>query len=134
MQPEYRILYPSLRENAQEECLNLRRKISGFGKAVVSAGVLSALLLFAGAPRTRADRDDRAKCHRRIERAEAKYDKAVRRHGERSRQADEERRELNAARERCWSEFHGWWNGRERRWHEDRDWDRDDRDRDRDHH
>src|SRR5712692_11293808 len=99
---------PMHRRNA----LNIRRNISGFGKAVVAATVLSALLLFAGAPRAHADNDDRAKCNRRIEKAEARFDDAVRRHGERSRQAnDRRRRDLNAARERCWNEFHGWWNG-----------------------
>jgi hypothetical protein len=39
---------------------------------------------------------------------------------------------LNEEREHCWSAYHGWWNGVEHRWHNDRDWDRDDRDHDHD--
>lgn len=74
-----------------------------------------------------------AKCQREIERREAKLDQAIRKHGERSHQADQRRRDLNAEREHCWNAYHGWWNGHDRQWHTDRDWDRDhDRDHDRD--
>ena len=73
-----------------------------------------------------------AKCQREIERREAKLDQAIRKHGERSHQADQRRRDLNAEREHCWNTYHGWWNGHDRQWHTDRDWDRD-HDRD-DHH
>jgi len=67
--------------------------------------------------------DDHAKCQRQIERAESRLDQAIRKHGERSRQADQRRRDLNAERERCWNQYHGWWNGHDHQWHTDRDWD-----------
>jgi hypothetical protein len=49
-------------------------------------------------------------------------DDAIRKHGERSRAAQEGRRDLNAERERCWNKYHGWWDSHDHRWHEDRDW------------
>ena len=52
----------------------------------------------------------------------SKLDQAVRKHGERSHQADQRRRDLNAERERCWNPYHGWWNGHDHQWHTDRDW------------
>jgi hypothetical protein len=67
--------------------------------------------------------DDHAKCQHEIERREVKLDQAIRKHGERSHQADQRRRDLDAERERCWSRYHGWWDGHEHRWHDDRDWD-----------
>jgi len=63
-----------------------------------------------------------AQCQRAIERKEAKLNEAIHKHGERSRVAEDRRRDLNAERERCWSKYHGWWDGHEHRWHEDRDW------------
>ena len=50
--------------------------------------------------------DDHAKCQRQIERAESKLDQRIRKHGERSHQADQRRRDLNAERERCWNTYH----------------------------
>jgi len=38
----------------------------------------------------------------RFERAESKLDQAIRKHGERSHQAEQRRRDLNAERERRW--------------------------------
>jgi hypothetical protein len=78
--------------------------------------------------------DDHAKCQRTIERQESKLDHAIRKHGANSRQADNERRKLNAEREQCWNRYHGWWNAQERRWHDQRDWENGDRDRDHDRH
>jgi uncharacterized membrane protein len=83
-------------------------------KALIAAIVISVFL--AGAVPTRAldrnhDRDER--CEKRIHKAEEQLSKAIRRHGEHSRQADQRRHELEEARERC---HHG------------------DRDRDHDHH
>jgi hypothetical protein len=94
-----------------------------FGKAAIAAALLSVLLLFAAVPRSHAD--ERGRCHERIERAEARLDQAIRKHGEGSHQAYDRRRDLNAERERCWREHHGWWNAHEHQWHSDRDWDRD---------
>jgi hypothetical protein len=77
--------------------------------------------MFVSVPQVYAD--DHAKCQRGIERREMKLDEAIRKHGERSHQADQRRRDLNAERERCFSRYHGWWDGHEHRWHEDREWD-----------
>ena len=103
-------------------------------RTVLAATALGAFLsLFPMAPASYAD--DRDKCRQKIEKQEAKLDNAVRKHGERSRQADKERSALNSERERCWNTYHSWWNGREGQWHNDRDWDRDhDRDHDRRDH
>jgi len=65
---------------------------------------------------------DHAKCQHKIEKAEIKLDEAVRKHGERSSQAESRRRDLNAERERCWNVYKGWWDGHEHRWHDSRDW------------
>ncbi len=82
------------------------------GKSRVLAAILAAVLLFGSAAPARAfDRDD-DKCHRRVEQAERNLQKAIRRHGEHSRQAEQRRHQLEEARERC----------------------RHDRDRDHDHH
>lgn len=96
--------------------------------AIMTAALIAATLLTV--PRSYAD-DDHAECRRHIERAESRLDEAIRKHGERSHQAEDRRRELHEQRERCWNQYHGWWEGHERRWHEDRDWDRD---HDRDEH
>lgn len=52
------------------------------------------LLLFVAVPRSQAD--DRAKCQQRIERAEARLNDAMRKHGWQSRQANDRRRDLEA--------------------------------------
>jgi len=98
-------------------------KLQTIKKAAVSAVMTMALstATFVAVPQAYAD--DHARCHRQIEKAESKLDQAIRRHGERSRQADQRRRDLNAERERCFSRYHGWWDGRDHRWHDDRDWD-----------
>jgi hypothetical protein len=98
-------------------------KLQTIKKAAVSAVMTMALstATFVAVPQAYAD--DHARCQRQIEKAESKLDQAIRRHGERSRQADQRRRDLNAERERCFSRSHGWWDGRDHRWHDDRDWD-----------
>ena len=113
--------------------MNTRRDYTRLGRALVAAATLSVLALFVAVPRSHAD--DRGKCQQRIERAEARLDDAVRRHGASSRQANDRRRDLNAEREHCWNRYHAWWAAREHQWHNDRDWDRydHDRDHDRDH-
>jgi hypothetical protein len=69
-------------------------------KHAIPAAVLAAFFLLGSAVPSQAwDRDD--KCRRRIEKAEMNLNKAIRRHGERSRQAEQRRRELQEARERC---------------------------------
>jgi hypothetical protein len=98
-------------------------------RTTVAAVVLSFGLLLATAPQMRAD--DRSKCQHAIERAESRLDQAVSRNGEHSRQADDRRRDLNAERERCWGQYHQWWNGKEHRWETEHNWDDDHHDMDR---
>jgi len=92
-----------------------------FGRTAVAAALLSVLLLFVAVPPSHAD--DRERCQQRIEKAEARLDEAIRKHGENSPQANDRRRDLNAERERCWKESHAWWNAHDHQWHNDRDWD-----------
>jgi hypothetical protein len=93
--------------------------------AVVTA---AALGLFVAAPQARAD--ERERCQHAVEKAEARLNHAVRDHGDRSHEAEERRRELNAERERCWGQYHQWWNGREHRWETEHNWDDEHHDHD----
>lgn len=69
-------------------------------KTGVLAVILAAFFLFGSALPARAlDRDD--KCERRIHRAEENLEKAIRKHGEHSRQAEQRRHQLEEVRERC---------------------------------
>ncbi len=69
-------------------------------KTGLLAAAVFGLLLLGGAPRAHADnRDER--CERRIHKAEENLERAIRRHGERSRQAENRRHQLEEARERC---------------------------------
>jgi hypothetical protein len=66
----------------------------------IPAAILAAFFLLGSAVPTRAlDRDD--KCERQVHKAEANLQKAIRRHGEHSRQAEQRRHQLEEARERC---------------------------------
>ena len=98
--------------------------------AIMVAALGTAMLV--AIPRSYAD-DDHAKCQRQIEKAESRLDQAISKHGEGSNQARERRRDLNAERERCYNQYHGWWDGHEKRWHDSRDWDQD-QDHHDDHH
>lgn len=89
-----------------------------------TALVLGALLFFTAAPRAHAD-DDRGRCQHAVEKAEARLDHAIQKTGEHSRQTEERRRDLNAERERCWGQYHQWWNGRDHRWETEHNWDAD---------
>ena len=92
------------------------------GRKWLSAAVMAVLVgSIAVQP---AHADNRAKCQRNLEKAEAKLDDAVRKHGERSRQAEQRRRDLAGAREKCFNENHAWYNAHDHQWHNDRDWDR----------
>lgn len=76
-------------------------------KKVIAKTMLCAMLgasLLAGlATPARADRDD--KCRNDIHKAEENLEKAVRKHGEHSKQAEKRRRQLHEVRERChWRE------------------------------
>jgi len=69
-----------------------------FSKAILCA-MLGASLLIGVATPAHADRDD--KCRRDVHKAEENLEKAVRKHGERSRQAEQRRHQLEEVRERC---------------------------------
>ena len=85
--------------------------IQQFGKRAAALLVAGALTMFvAAAPRARAD--DRSKCQHAVEKAEARLDRAIHDRGEHSREAEDRRRDLNAERERCWGQYHQWWNGK----------------------
>ena len=72
----------------------LRTKLSI--AAFIAVGLLAGTI-----PAKAYDRDDDRKCERRIHKAEENLERAVRRHGEHSRQAEARRHELEEARERC---------------------------------
>ncbi len=108
--------------------MNILQKSRKLVTAAVGAATLGGIMFFAAVPEARAEnerREEAIKCHRRVERAEIRLDDALRHHGRGSRQAVARRRDLNNQRERCWNEYHGWWNGREHQWYKERDWDRD---------
>ena len=91
-------------------------------QALLSTAAVAALLMSAAAPQARAD-DDHDKCRHRVEKAEHRLDSAIRKYGERSEQAQQRRHDLNEEREHCFSQYHGYWSGQDRRWHDQRDWD-----------
>jgi len=68
------------------------------GKVMMCA-MLGASLLVGMATPAHGDRDD--KCRRDIQKAEENLEKAVRKHGEHSRQAEQRRHQLEEVRERC---------------------------------
>ena len=98
-------------------------------KTVIAAGALGGALLLVSVPRSYArDFDDRSRCEQRVERAEARLNRAVWQHGFYSRQAQRRRYELAVERQRCYNRGGQWWDGRSHQWRTDRDWDRGDRD------
>jgi hypothetical protein len=97
-------------------------------KWLLSAALFAAFFCFTAVTQLRAENPD--KCKERVEQKERDLHRAIDRHGRHSKQADHERRELHAQRERCWEEFQQWWDDHEHRWHHDRDWDDHDHDRD----
>jgi hypothetical protein len=124
--------------------MNVRRNYiwACIKKTALAISTLSLLLLFVGVAipqiahgQDRDDRDHRnmEKCQRRIEKAEARLHQEIQEHGDRSHQANRAWLQLRSERERCYSAYHQWWDGRDGRWHQDRDWDRDPRG-DRDDH
>ena len=83
-----------------------------------------ALTLFVAASVPRAHADDRSHCQHAIEKAEARLDRAIHEKGEHSREAEARRHDLNVERENCWNRYHQWWNGKDRRWETEHNWDR----------
>ena len=103
--------------------MNIQRSCVRYGKAIVAGAVVAAFLLFVNVPLAQAE--NRSRCQRQVEKAEARLNRAIARHGERSSQAREARRDLNSQRGVCWDRHHAWYNGQDRQWHTERDWDRD---------
>ena len=100
-----------------------------FGKAArrwLLAFVVMLVGFFIALPRGRAEDMDR--CQRRVAHADHELHDAIEKHGRSSRQANHERKELHAARERCWRERQRWWDEHEHRWHTERDWNEHDHD------
>jgi membrane protein involved in colicin uptake len=133
--------------NARQNYIYTRIK-----RAVIGTATTGALLLFVGAAvpqyaraqdqdehheMRERDRRGMQKCQERTQKAEAKLTEEMREHGNRSRQADRAWMALREQRQRCFTAYHQWWNGRDQQWREDNDWgrdprgDRDDHDRDR---
>ena len=69
-------------------------------RKILFVPVLGVLLLAGGVARTQAGDNDR-QCQQRIHRAEEKLRKEIDRHGERSRQAEKRRHELEEAQRSC---------------------------------
>lgn len=114
-------------------------------RAAIGTATTGALLLFIGAAVPQyahaQDQDERhemrerdrkgiQKCQERTQKAEAKLTEEMREHGNRSPQADHAWMALRAQRQRCYTAYHQWWNGRDQQWREDSDWNHDPRDRD----
>jgi hypothetical protein len=93
-----------------------------FRKTALMSLVLSGCLL-GGVVSLRADQ--RSDCDKRVRKAEENLHKEIRKHGERSRQAQSRRRDLDQVRQRC-REFDNHRDRGRRRHHDrDRDYDRD---------
>src|SRR3954453_1095311 len=94
-----------VRLDVQEGRLKLRRLNRFALTAVMTTAMGTAMVAvpaFADSPNAKSERE--------IERREVKLEQAVRKHGERSHQAEQRRHDLNAEREGCWNSYHGWWS------------------------
>jgi hypothetical protein len=118
---------------AEENVRGFMKLQSGFarmGKRIAIATTFGVLCFVVGAPSAQAE--DRNSCQVRVERAEHRLNDAIYDHGYNSHQANDRRRDLERERERCWNQFHGYGNGRDQQWQNDRNRDRDDRNANRD--
>ena len=113
-----------------------------FARKLPFAGVLIVFLSFAGSLGA-TPRWDEDHCRHAIEHDEAKLHDAVHDHGWGSGAAEHWRHQLIEDRQRCSREVGRWWDGFDRSWHSDRDWDSGwdryreqdhDHDHDHDHH
>src|SRR5580700_6283733 len=98
--PPADLSYNTLSPTVPEVNMSLRKM---FGKTILCAMLAISLLAGVATP-ARADRDD--KCQRDIHKAEENLEKAVHKHGEHSRQAEDRRRQLEEVRERCRAHDH----------------------------
>jgi hypothetical protein len=92
---------------------------------LAALATMGAFLFLVAAPRVHAD--DRDKCRQKIEKAEARLDNAIAKHGEHSHEAAERWRELRSEREHCYTTHHEWWSAKDHSWHKDESWKHDDR-------
>jgi hypothetical protein len=77
-----------------------------FGKTTMLAAVLGGMFVVGGGAAFGADREkDREKCEQRIHKAEENLRKQIYHHGERSRQAEIARDNLDEQRDKCRREF-----------------------------
>ena len=86
---------------------------------------MSAFLFLGAAPAAHAD--ERDKCRARIEKAEARLNDAIAKHGEKSSEARNRWHDLRSEREHCWNAYHQWWDGRDHTWHTEANWNHDER-------
>jgi hypothetical protein len=73
-------------------------------KALIATCIVSLFLAGTAVPARALDRDhdrDDRKCEKQVSKAESNLQKAIRKHGEHSRQAEQARHQLEEARERC---------------------------------
>ena len=96
-------------------------------QSFLAAAMVALFLMFVGLPALHAD--DRTKCQRDTEKAEAKLDDAIRAHGEHSHEAADRMEDLRKQREHCYDRFHEWWDAKEQKWHDDNDFGHDLHDR-----
>lgn len=89
-------------------------------RSIFAAAVVAVLMLFMGVPRLHAD-DEFAECRHKTEKAEAKLDDAIARHGEHSHEAAKQMEDLRKQRENCYEHLHQWWDGKDQKWHKDDD-------------
>ncbi len=68
-------------------------------RGLIVAGVIAGTLAMAPSMNAQVRRNNR--CAQHIRQAEANLQKAIRRHGEHSKQANQRRRQLEKVRERC---------------------------------
>ena len=74
---------------------------SGPWKRLLTAGLLAGMLL--SVPAAFAQRSRNKKCGQRVRQAEMNLQRAIHKHGPRSRQAGQRRRELRNVQQRCGS-------------------------------
>jgi hypothetical protein len=97
-------------------------------KSIFPAAALVATLFLTAGPGLHAEDYDR--CRHSIIHREHVLHESIERYGRHSPEADHQRHALHAVRERCWREYHRWWDEHEHRWHTERDWDEHDHDHD----
>jgi len=86
--------------------------------------IAAALMIFTAVPRAHAD-DQFTKCRHDADKAEAKLDQAIAKHGGHSEEATEAREHLRKQREHCYERIHQWWDARKQKWEHDDDFGKD---------